>query len=303
MRQRPPLLPRKPSDPTGTSRLEARASKEIGQRMSKVLARYKQAIELFGPRPLQANRDYTYELDASRLSWILEHAADYVDEVLLEGGPMDLWLLEGYVEPAYQRGTSQQWSNLSNQSSVYRASNERLADLLISDPYRRRVALLGSRVFEEMKGLSASTKLDMARILSSGMLRGLGPRDIAAEMTAKMAMDARRAATIARTEINTALRRARLDEADEAEETYSLKSMEMHFSALSPTTRVEHAERHGKLFTTDEQRAWWAKDANSINCKCTTVTVMVDEDLKPLVPGVVERAQKIKRKAIQEQDQ
>lgn len=66
-----------------------------------------------------------------------------------------------------------------------------------------------------------------------------------------------------------------------AKEMLNLETREIHISALSPTTRHHHAIRHGNIYTTDEQRDWWARDANSINCKCSTVTVLVDKDGKP----------------------
>jgi len=77
---------------------------------------------------------------------------------------------------------------------------------------------------------------------------------------------------------------------------YGLKSMEMHYSALSPTTRLTHAQRHGNLYTVEQQRSWWAQGANSINCKCSTISVLVDDAGKPLVPAIIERARETEQK-------
>ena len=52
----------------------------------------------------------------------------------------------------------------------------------------------------------------------------------------------------------------------------------MHFSALSPTTREDHAARHGEVYTVDEVAEWYSVDANGINCKCTQVEVLLDEN-------------------------
>ncbi|MDX7019109.1 phage head morphogenesis protein, partial [Klebsiella aerogenes] len=79
-----------------------------------------------------------------------------------------------------------------------------------------RMALVRARVFEEMKGLSGQVKADMARILTDGIARGLNPREVAINLTNQAGIETRRANRIARTEIPSALRRARLDEADEA---------------------------------------------------------------------------------------
>ncbi|HGN2032664.1 TPA: phage minor head protein, partial [Proteus mirabilis] len=122
----------------------------------------------------------------------------------------------------------------------------------MSEPYQLRMALVRARVFEEMKGLSGQVKADMARILTDGIARGLNPREVARNLTNQAGIETRRANRIARTEIPSALRRARLDEADEAKKILNLETREIHISALSPTTRANHAARHGKMFTSDE---------------------------------------------------
>ncbi|MEN1479318.1 phage minor head protein, partial [Pseudomonas aeruginosa] len=103
------------------------------------------------------------------------------------------------------------------------------------------MALLRAREFEEMKGLSGQVKADMARILAEGMGRGKNPREIARDLTAQTGIEARRGHRIARTEVTTALRRARWDEKDAAEADYGVQSKLMHMSALSPSTRAPHA--------------------------------------------------------------
>ncbi|MDN8688518.1 hypothetical protein Q0L85_14285, partial [Staphylococcus aureus] len=74
-----------------------------------------------------------------------------------------------YVSTAYERGTAQQYANLAQQSTVYAATQQSVATILMSEPYQLRMALVRSRVFEEMKGLSGQVKADMARILTDGI--------------------------------------------------------------------------------------------------------------------------------------
>ncbi len=101
-----------------------------------------------------------------------------------------------------------------------------------------------------------------------------------------------RANRIARTEITTALRRARWDEHDSASDDLGLNVMLLHLSALSPTTRQTHALRHGKLYTSEEVRDWYSINGNAINCKCSQVTVLVDEKGVPLNSSVIDIAKK-----------
>ncbi|HHT3633835.1 phage minor head protein [Enterobacter hormaechei subsp. steigerwaltii] len=288
---KPPILPRNYQDPTGADALERRAMKDFARRMNKIGKAYKSALDKI-PSSLAVNARYEYQLNPTLLSIILNDASYLVDQVLLEGGDYDLWFYE-YIDLASEKGTGQSFYNLSQQSQVYSAGRESLASILASDPYQQRMALVHARVFEEMKGLSADVKRDMARVLTDGVGRGQNPMEIAKRITTQTGIESRRANRIARTEITTALRRARLDEDDEAREQYGIRTKQMHISALSPTTRSTHAARHAHLYTAEEQREWWAKDANSVNCKCSTIAVMVDESGNPISESIVEKAKKV----------
>ncbi|MBZ7483142.1 phage minor head protein [Klebsiella oxytoca] len=282
---RPPILPRNYQDPTGADALERRAMKDFARRMNKIGKAYKSALDKI-PSSLAVNARYEYQLNPTILSIILNDASYLVDQVLLEGSEYDLWFYE-YVDLATEKGTGQAYANLSQQSLVYAAGRESLSAILISEPYQRRMALVNARMFEEMKGLSAEVKRDMARVLTEGIGRGLNPREVSRNLSEQIGIEKRRANRIARTEITTALRRAKWEEDQEASELYGLKTKLLHISALSPTTRHTHAARHAHLYTNEEVRAWYAKDANSINCKCTQQSVLVDEEGKPIYPNTI----------------
>lgn len=282
---KPPILPRNYQDPTGADTLERRAMKDFARRMNKIGKAYKSALDKI-PSSLAVNARYEYQLNPTLLSIILNDASYLVDQVLLEGGDYDLWFYE-YVDLAAEKGTGQAYANLSQQSPVYAAGRESLSAILISEPYQRRMALVNARMFEEMKGLSAEVKRDMARVLTDGIGRGLNPREVSRNLTEQIGIEKRRANRIARTEITTALRRAKWEEDQEASELYGIKTKLLHISALSPTTRNTHAARHAHLYTNEEVRDWYAKDANSINCKCTQQSVLVDEGGKPIYPDTI----------------
>lgn len=254
--------------------------KAFAKRIKKVSQGYIQLLNRIPSEPV-VNKKYQFDLDPNYLSIILRDGELMVDEVLLQGGEFNNFFFNECVSTAYERGTAQQYANLAQQSTAYAATQQSVATILLSQPYQLRMALVRARVFEEMKGLSAQIKADMARVLTDGIARGLNPREVARNLNEQSGVEIRRANRIARTEVTTALRRARLDEADEAREMLGLETREVHISALSPTTRLNHASRHGKIFTTDEQRDWWARDGNSINCKCSTVTILTDKEGRP----------------------
>ncbi|MEY0408514.1 phage minor head protein [Providencia rettgeri] len=268
------------ADPTAVDKLERGAMKAFAKRIKKVSQGYIQLLNRIPSEPV-VNKKYQFDLDPNYLSIILRDGELMVDEVLLQGGEFNNFFFNEYVSTAYERGTAQEYANLAQQSTVYAATQQSVATILLSEPYQLRMALVRARVFEEMKGLSAQVKADMARILTDGIARGLNPREVARNLNEQSDIEIRRANRVARTEITTALRRARMDEADEASEVLNLETRQVHISALSQTTRPNHASRHGKIFTTDEQRDWWAVDGNSINCKCSTVTILTDKEGRP----------------------
>lgn len=284
-----PILPSDMEDPTGVDSLERQAMAEFRRRLRAVLKGYRARVDMI-PATLVVNARYTYDLSQAALNSILTNMDTFIDEIMLQGGPDRLWFFDAFVNLAYQKGTAQTRANLAKQSPVYRADRDSMATILRSEPYQRRITLLRTREFEEMKGFTQEMKTDLARTLTDGMARGRGPLEISRNVSEQMGIEQYRADRIARTEVTTALRRARWDESDDAADTYGLKFLQMHLSALSPTTRRSHALRHGKLFTTEQVRDWYAQDANGINCKCSQTQVLVDNEGKPLVPGTVDRA-------------
>jgi len=90
-------------------------------------------------------------------------------------------------------------------------------------------------------------------------------------------------------------RMRRIDEAERNLGKYAHRYRFMHLSALSPTTRRAHAERHGQLFTAEQLRIFWSDEENRKGCKCSLLVVMLDEEGQPIVGGIVERAREMYR--------
>lgn len=286
-----PILPSNPADPTGQDRRERGAIAEFSRRLREVRLLYVAALNAIPSQVIQVNADVTqYNITPEALAVSLDEVGRQVDRLLLENDRGDLWFTEAAVEPAYQQGAAQQLSNLSVQSAAYAASRPNLTALLTSQPYRTRLGFLKVRVADTLRAYAEGVKSHMSQILQDGLAAGRNARDVAKRMADQIGIEYRRAERIARTEIPGALRQARLEEAQQATTELGLLTREMHMSALSPTTRPSHRARHGKLYTVQEQREWWSIVPNMINCKCSTVTVLVDANGKPLTPGVVDRA-------------
>lgn len=284
---KPAIIPKNKSDPTGLNALERKAMTDFARRLRKVQKAYTDALDRFPASPV-VNRRYEYQLDPLLINIVPNDASVLVDAVLLEGGQNNLWFSEDYVEPAAIRGTNQAYVNLSQQSATYAASRESLQAILLSTPYQRRMSLVYARVFEEMKGFTADTKRDMARVLTDGIGRGLNPKEVARNLRDQIGVEIRRANRISQTEIPGALRRARREEARETE-SLGLHVRMLHISALLPTTRRGHAVRHSHTYTIEEVETWYSVDGNSINCHCAQIEVLVNDKGEVLNPSVVEK--------------
>lgn len=193
----------------------------------------------------------------------------------------------------YEVGTAQEVASLVAMTSEYTRT---ITQVLTSEPWQRRMALVRARVFEQMDGFVGETAADLSRVLMQGIENGQNPLIVAKDIKARFDVSKGRAERIARTEITGSLRRAHWDEADSAREQLGIRTMEMHLSALSPTTRESHARRHGRLYTTQEVREWYTRDGNAINCKCTHVSMLVDKDGNPLQERVIDRAKAARKR-------
>lgn len=293
-----PLLPRNINDPTGQDSRERKCIAEFERRNKLILKGLKAILNRQHYTVITLNavgfeqKRYQFNIDEFMYDSIGDEIDNLIDRIILEGGDdKRLWLSSGFVEPAYQQGTAMAHANLALQSAAYKLSRPQLFDILISEPYRRRLGYIRAREFEEMKAYSAGMKNRFRTLLLDGMAQGLNPEDIAVRMSEQTGTDIVSARRIARTEITTALRRSRLDESEDAMQRLGLNIRMMQISALSATTRLSHALRHAKLFTITEMRDWMSTSPNMINCKCTFVEVMVDDDGAPWTPTIIEKAQ------------
>lgn len=87
-----------------------------------------------------------------------------------------------------------------------------------------------------------------------------------------------------------AMRMDRIDQDEALARRFGTRFRMMQMSALKPDTRKSHADRHGKLFTPTEIRAWYEQDGNADGCRCTFVKVLLDPYGKPMVPALIDKA-------------
>lgn len=263
---RAPILPSNIGDPTGTDPKVRQATAEFKRRIRLCRRAYLDLLERIEFDTITTNAvRYEFRTLPNILAQLLEETGRLVDQ-FLGADTLRNWFTVDYVIPAYEKGSGAAWRNLGVQSTEYAALRPTLTSLLQSAPYQNRIGLIRAREFELMKGLSANVKQGLSQQLTAGLAQGIGPREIAKNITAQTGIEERRAERIARTEVNQALRTARMDETQDASGRLGIRVKVMHLSALSPTTRATHAARSGQLYTVQEERDWFAEGGNAINC-------------------------------------
>lgn len=288
---RSPILPARPSDRTGTGATVRRALAIISARFA-VLRR--DVLAVFDRVPvysinLETEPSVRYGLTAEQLASVSDELARAVQRFIDDGRSLDhvLWW-EPFVEDAYRQGIAQSFANLSAISPAYAAATS-LEAIFYSDAYRLRVATAKFRGNEYWTGLSAKLRSDLAQTIGQALADGMNPRAARRLIEQRLSVSRSRADLYAQTEIPGVLREARLAEADDARDRLGIKMGLLWSSAFIPTTRPHHASRHGKAYSSDEVREFYARPGERFNCHCSVTEVLLDDKGRPVMPEQAKR--------------
>lgn len=291
-----PIIPGNTADRTGTAGILRRARAEVNRRYAGLQA---EALAIFArirvyevnegplvaapaPAPKPAPRT-VYALTPDEMAQV---AADLQ-------AALDRWLIEGreakniawwnrYAAEAQQLGTAQSVANLKRLSASYAAART-LEQVVFSEPYARRAAAARFKSYEHWTGLAAEARSDLAQIIGRAVVDGKNPRAVRAEIMERLGVSKSRAMGYAQTDITDALRQARADEADAAQAQFGFAVGLLWTSALLPTTRATHAARNGKVYTSNEVRAFYSINGNRYRCHCAQVECLLDEEGDPIL--------------------
>lgn len=253
---------------------------------------------------------YEYQIDVARYESINEFIERLLYDEILEsytGKKPPNWFFQSYLSSAFNDGINDTIQDIKNQStpSLVGEIVSRQIQSLTSDEFNpqatQSLALVYGRVFNEMKGLTESMKVDLSETLTRGMADGLGIRAISADVQKRVGVGFSRAQRIARTEILGAYRTAQRAKTKEINETvfddspYEFK--QLWFSALAISSRKWHVSRHGQIYTQQEVEKFYSEGAESINCLCSQSPILVDKKTgKPLVEDTVKRMDEQRKK-------
>ncbi|WP_169805762.1 phage minor head protein, partial [Enterobacter hormaechei] len=133
---------------------------------------------------------------------------------------------------------------------------------------------------------------DLTNIITDAVARGVNPRETASVISKRLDVSMSKAKTIAQTEQVGALREAQWNETDWAADRLGLNTGLLWLSALKPTTRTWHASRHGKVYTTEEVRDFYAENGNRYNCYCSQIPVLLNDDGSIFNEGLADKLAK-----------
>lgn len=309
-----PILPSNPKAPTMTVGIESKAQKRLKAAMRSIQKQViailedtaKQAVEE-GEQGIIGNADYyQYLVTPQILGRLPGEIGAIIERELLEQGRVD-WFMYDAVESAEETGVAAEVVNLQAQT-VPTEYPVTVQTAMLSEPHRVRVELARARVFEKMQKLSAEMKTDLSIALSDGMAKGESPRVVARRIYDTIGLPEwnsgddkasyARALRIARTEINEAHRTAREGEHKQAQKL-GLNLGRLWLSALLPTTRRTHAAKHGKVFTQAEVDDFYARDGNTINCRCSQSSIVLDENGEPRSKKIIQQTAEQREKYLQ----
>ena len=285
------------TEPTGQANNRRRATRLLQNRLT--LAQ-REVMRLFRAVPRKRRQEavlpnakvvpvYDYQITASELEELELRIHAVVDDKLLETQFNRMppnWWWQSVIESPYRQGTAEEIAEFNRlvTAELVRVRAARglvtqrleISQVLQTSEYLETLDNVYVTNFSKVKTLSDRTADQVMQQINAGISGKKTPTEIANGITERFDVSRVSAKRLADTEVNKAYNDAKLDAVDIAAKQTNLRAGVIHLSALIPTTRAEHAARHGDAFTVAQQRQWWDSGVNRINCKCSTRSVLID---------------------------
>ncbi len=197
-----------------------------------------------------------------------------------------------YIESAYKRGAMRAYvqarpETMGETVDFYRGKRSQFLESSFQAPEAvSKVQLLTLRTFDELEGISGAMSQKISRVLSSGMVDGKGPRELAREMFKEVnGISRARARTIARTEIIHAHAEGQLDSFEQLG-VEGVSPMAEWLTAGDNEVCDECEPLQGVVMTIEEARGLLPRHPN---CRCAWIPAGVGEDGKGQKTGKREK--------------
>lgn len=308
-----PVIPKSADDPANQKSNLRRAQVELKKRFERInkavkkLVSEQKDIQSVSTAnrvafwwPLNVNGDRTNEVIANKTFYSYdisteryESINDFIERLLrnelldsISGQRPQNWFYQSYLSSAYNdaiRDTIQSSKNMADPKVVGDEISMMVRQLDADAFNPQQVQSLGlvySRVFNEMKGLTDSMKVDLSETLTRGMSSGLGIREITQDIAKRVGVGFSRAQRISRTEILGAYRTAQRAKTKQINEDIYADSpfvqKQLWFSALAMTSRPNHVAKHSEIYTLQEVEAFYAQSGFGVNCLCSQSPILVN---------------------------
>lgn len=285
------------ADPTGQQKNRKKGTLTLDRRLNKsereVKALFRAIPKKRKSKAVIANAESTifYDYGISEIETIqLQSSIEFIlNNELLETqtGVMQMnWYWKDNIEQPYRQGTAESLVSFNQLIAGAAIAGVLVKGLpprpvpieqvLLSQNYREALNKVYVSNFESIKTLSQRTASQVIQRINAGIDAGDTPTVISKTISERFDVARSSAKRIADTEINKAYNDSKIRANDVAASETGLRAGVIHISALTTTTRNTHAARHGNAYTTVDQLQWWDNGSNRINCKCTTISVLID---------------------------
>jgi SPP1 gp7 family putative phage head morphogenesis protein len=272
-------------DPTRTRTLRQRFVSDVNRRYRDLRGRIWKAVVDGDGFALRVNVGEFAggQMSARQVESFMLWLQDQIDQGILEvyrGTPRSLSTSEHwsdiYVRSAYERGVARAHSELEKIgiSITYAETVEELINL----PFHvDRLALLYTRTYNELRGVTQAMSQDIARTLAEGMAQGLNPYEIARNLNKRVdAIGPVRSRMIARTEIIRAHHQANILTYREAG-IEGVRVIAEWLTAGDDKVCTECLKNEGKRFSLDEAEGMIPVHPN---CRCVVIPVTPETEKK-----------------------
>jgi SPP1 gp7 family putative phage head morphogenesis protein len=196
------------------------------------------------------------------------------------------WFWQEDIEQPYRQGTAEEVVSFNQLVAgaiaagaialTFRTRPIDVGEALSSPSYVSGLNKEYATNYQDIKGLSQTTAKQVNKVISLGIQSGKKPSEISADVKKRFDVSRSSAKRTAFTAVNKAYNNGIMHQTDRAAELTGLRAGVIHISALLPTTRAHHADRHGNAYTTAQQTLWWDSGVNRINCHCSIKSVLID---------------------------
>lgn len=280
------------TDPTGQRDNRRKVYRELDVRLrrakTKILAEVKAIRYTKVIQPQIVNADlvvYQYDLSAADLEVLMLAIQSHLDREL-DTKPPEMpidWWYKKEIELPYRQGAlgSLVEATQSVTASIV-ATGSPLAgapilppdSFLLSPKYLDGVRQAQVRNYGLIRSLSQDTAKQVYTVIENNIQGGRSMVEIIDDIQTRFGVADSSAKRIGATEVNRSYNDARLNSVSQVRDATGADVGVLHISSLLPTTRDDHAARHGNAYTPEQQTQWWNTGVNRIHCHCTTRTVV-----------------------------